>query len=119
MPMVVDKRKALARMLVDEGSVKKYSLYRPPEEGFLNELVRYVVVGEKDEYFVGWDDERQKATSCTCKDFMINVLFGELDACKHMIAVELAEKERKCDVFYITPREYRVIRKYFLHGRLS
>ncbi len=109
--MAHQKRKMLARKLVQESYVKKYVIYRPLEEGYLASLVRHVVVGERGEYLVGWDELEKKATYCTCKDFMINVLFGDLEACKHMLAVELAEKESVADVFYITPEEYRVIRR--------
>ncbi len=109
----MEKRRRLARKLVQDGCVKKYILYRPPEEGYFTSLTRYVVVGEQGEYLIGWDVGTARATSCTCKDFMINVLFGELTSCKHMIAVELAEKEGKMDVFYITPEEYRNVRNCF------
>ncbi len=111
----MQKRMALARHLVEEGCVKKYVIYRTPEEGYFAVITRYVVVGERSEYLVGWDVEMGRSVCCTCKDYLVNVLFGDLTACKHMLAVELAVKEEKTDVFYLTPDEYRQIRNGFLN----
>ena len=90
-----------ARKLVAKESVKNHLIE--------NTFVKWVVVGNKRDYLVRIDP-----FWCRCYDFQNNVLHGHLSQCKHIIAVQIADREEKFQSFYLNKDEYDFIRNDLL-----
>ncbi len=90
-----------ARKLVAKESVKNYLIE--------NTFVKWVVVGNKREYLV-----KINPFWCRCYDFQNNVLYGQLSQCKHIIAVQIADREGKFQSFSLNKEEYDFIKNDLL-----
>ncbi len=86
-----------ARKLVAKESVKNYLIE--------NTFVVWVVVGNKREYLV-----KINPFWCRCYDFQNNVLNRHLSQCKHIIAVQIADREEKFQSFSLNKEEYDFIK---------
>ncbi len=93
-----------AEDLVNSNSVKKYVI------SVNNDLdvERWVVVGHKREYLIVVDPYW-----CRCYDFQHSVLNNRVPQCKHNIAVQIAKRKEKYDIFCLSKEEYDFIRSEF------
>jgi predicted nucleic acid-binding Zn finger protein len=91
-------RKNEANRLVSEDRVKKY---------LINGIIeRWVVVGNKRNYLV-----MSNPFWCRCYDFQNEVLNDRIAMCKHTLAVLIAQREKKYEVFEVNKEEYDFIRE--------
>ena len=74
-----------------------------------NNAIRWLVVGERKEYFL-------TPTSCTCHNFMVQLLSQKEVRCKHLRLLHEALRTGVYDEYTLTALEYRELRPY-LYGR--
>jgi predicted nucleic acid-binding Zn finger protein len=76
-----------------------------------NKLSFWIVRGNRKDYVV-----LANAPCCSCPDYYINVISGNAESCKHLIAVSLAQILYKYKIIRLNNEQYREFHETWKHS---
>lgn len=95
------KKLKAAKLLVNEGAVKKYIID--------SKFDRWIVVGRSGDYL-----NLISPIWCRCYAFQRGIYQDPFFQCKHSLSVRIAQKKNNYEEFHITKKEFELLRSEWL-----